>query len=94
MKRSYWVYILASRTLVLYVGVTNDVKRRVAEHRVGQGASFTRRYHVRRLVYLQEHGDMRHAIHREKVLKGWARVKKTVLAGDANPESRDLTDET
>ena len=88
--RSYWVYILASRTRVLYVGVTNDLARRVAEHRAGQGGAFTKRYHVHRLVYAEEHRDVRDAIAREKALKGWTWARKVALVERANPDWHDL----
>lgn len=88
--RSYWVYILASRTRVLYVGVTNDLARRVAEHRAGQGGAFTRRYRVRQLVHVEEHSDVRDAIRREKQIKGWKRERKVALVERANSDWRDL----
>ena len=89
-RKSYWVYILASRTRVLYVGVTNDLGRRVAEHRAGREGSFTQRYHVHRLVYAEEYSDVRDAIHREKQLKGWRRERKVALIDEANPSWEDL----
>lgn len=87
---SYWVYILASRSRVLYVGVTNDLARRVAEHRAGEGGAFTKRYRVHRLVHAEEHRDVRDAIAREKTLKGWTRARKVALVEAANPEWADL----
>ncbi len=89
-SRSYWTYILASTSRVLYVGVTNDLARRVAEHRAGEGGAFTRRYRVRRLVYAEEHRDPRDAIAREKAIKGWRRARKVALIESGNPEWRDL----
>jgi len=89
-QRSYWVYLLASRTRVLYVGVTNDLARRVAEHRAGTGGAFTRRYHVHRLVYAEEHSDVRDAIRREKTIKGWTRARKLALIDATNPAWDDL----
>ena len=89
-SRSYWVYILASRSRVLYVGVTNDLARRLAEHRAGEGGAFTKRYHVHRLVYVEEHADVRDAIAREKTIKGWKRARKVALVEKSNPEWRDL----
>ena len=70
MMRTYWVYIMASLSRVLYTGVTNDVGRRVNEHKQGLIAGFTRRYRITRLVYFEEHGDIRDAIAREKQIKG------------------------
>ena len=88
--RSYWVYILASRSRVLYVGVTNDLARRVAEHRAGEGGTFTSRYRVRELVYCEEHWSPRDAIQREKEIKGWTRAKKRALVETVNPDWTDL----
>ena len=90
--KTYWTYLLASRTRVLYVGVTNDLARRVAEHRAGRGGAFTRRYNVRRLVYAEEHADVRDAIRREKEIKGWKRERKVALVEGVNPEWRDLAE--
>ena len=81
-----FVYILASKTHVLCVGVTNDLARRVWEHRSGSVAGFTRRYGVHRLVYLEAVGDLAGAIRREKQIKGWARVKKVGMIESLNPE--------
>ena len=89
-RKSYWVYLLSSRTRVLYVGVTNDLARRLAEHRAGEGGGFTKRYNVRQLVYCEEHDDIRDAIHREKQIKGWRRARKVALIERDNPEWRDL----
>jgi len=88
--RTYWVYILASRSRVLYVGVTNDLSRRVKEHREGLVPSFTRRYRVTRLVYFEEFDDIRVAISREKQLKGWVRERKVKLIEARNPTWEDL----
>ena len=89
--RSYWVYILASRTCTLYVGVTNDLQRRVFEHKEGQTPGFTKRYGVNRLVYFEGFGDVTQAIAREKELKGWRRARKVDLVESMNPEWRDLS---
>ena len=89
--RSYWVYILASRTCALYIGVTNDLQRRVFEHKEGQMPGFTKRYGVNRLVYLEEFGDVTEAIAREKELKGRRRARKVELIESMNPEWRDLS---
>jgi putative endonuclease len=90
MRKSYWVYVLASRSRALYVGVTNDLGRRVAEHRAGEGGAFTRRYNVHRLVYAEEHADVRGAIRREKQIKGWKRARKVALVEAENADWRDL----
>ena len=91
-RKSYWTYLLASRSRVLYAGVTNDLARRVAEHRAGRGGVFTRRYQVHRLVYAEEHTDVRDAIRREKEIKGWKRERKVALVEGVNPEWRDLAE--
>ena len=86
------VYILAnSRRTVLYVGVTSDLEKRLAEHRAGvHPSSFTEKYNVDRLVYFEIGSDMKAAITREKQLKGWRREKKRALIESVNPEWRDL----
>ncbi len=87
----YWVYILASeRNGTLYVGVTNDLARRVQEHRKGVVPGFTRTYGVTRLVHAEPHDDIRIAIEREKRLKKWRRAWKLALIEEGNPGWRDL----
>ena len=92
MMRTYWVYIMASLSRVLYTGVTNDVGRRVNEHKQGLIAGFTRRYRIIRLVYVEEHGDIRDAIAREKQIKGWVRSRKIKLIEERNPTWEDLAE--
>jgi putative endonuclease len=89
---SYWVYILASRSRVLYVGVTNDLVRRVNEHRQSLIPGFTEKYRVSRLVYFEQFGDIRDAIAREKQLKGWVRARKLELIEGRNPTWADLAE--
>jgi putative endonuclease len=90
-EHAYWVYILASdRNGTLYVGVTNDLYRRVMEHREGLVPGFTKRYGVKRLVYFEEHGDVEAAIAREKSIKRWRRAWKLQLIEQANPQWHDL----
>jgi putative endonuclease len=89
-KRSYYVYILANRAGVLYVGVTNDLERRIAEHRSGLVAGFTRQYNVTRLVHSEEFGEVEDAIAREKQIKGWRRSRKLALIEGSNPRWEDL----
>ncbi len=87
----YFVYILASqRNGTLYVGVTNDLIRRVGEHREGLVPGFTKRYDIRRLVYFEEHGDIHEAIRREKRLKRWRRQWKLDLDREQKPTWQDL----
>jgi putative endonuclease len=93
MAKQYWVYILASRSRRLYTGVTNDLRRRLAEHRAGKGSAFAARYHINRLVYFEEHPDARDAIRREKAIKGWTREKKLRLIERRNAGWLDLAPE-
>ncbi|MEO0498657.1 MAG: GIY-YIG nuclease family protein [Pseudomonadota bacterium] len=87
----YFVYILASkRNGTLYTGVTNDLRRRVAEHRAGIGISFTKRHRVHRLVWYEEHQDIEVAIVREKRVKKWLRPWKMQLIEATNPQWLDL----
>ena len=87
----FYVYIMASRSRVLYVGVTNDLARRVNEHKQGLVPGFTTRYRVTRLVYFEEFADIWDAIAREKVIKGWVRSRKTRLIDSRNPTWKDLS---
>ena len=94
MRRPYVVYILTNdRRTVLYTGVTNDVRRRLAEHRAGRGSAFTARYNVGRLVYVEPHADVNDAIAREKQIKAGSRAKKVALVEGQNPDWRDLADD-
>ena len=88
--RVYYVYIMASRSRVLYTGVTNNLARRVSEHKRGLNAGFTSRYRVTRLVYFEGFADIRDAIAREKGIKGWKRFRKTDLVEGRNPNWDDL----
>lgn len=90
MKRVYFVYILASATGTLYVGVTNDLERRIVQHRAGEGSVFTKKDRVRRLVYFEDTPDVYEAIAREKQIKGWTRRKKLELIHSVNPKMGDL----
>src|SRR5579862_9904771 len=88
--RTYCVYILASRSRSLYIGVTNNLQRRIVQHREGSQAAFTSRYRVHRLVHYEIFGDIRTAIRREKEIKTWRRQKKVALIEKANPTWEDL----
>ncbi len=91
MARSFSVYILASRIGgTLYIGVTKDLIRRVAEHRLKLAESFTKKYEVARLVYFQQFDDAENAIRREKRLKRWNRAWKIRLIEEFNPNWDDL----
>jgi putative endonuclease len=90
---SYYVHLLASRKNgTLYIGVTNDIARRVWEHRQGRGSRFVQKYRVRRLVYVEIHDDIERAIQREKTMKEWSRAWKIQLIEKVNPEWEDLYD--
>jgi putative endonuclease len=92
--RHYYVYILASRPGgVLYVGVTNDLLRRVYDHKKGLVKGFTTRYHVHRLVYFEVYSSIHDALQREKNMKHWPRAWKTRLIFQSNPSWRDLYEE-
>ena len=93
MSRTYWVYILASRSRNVYTGVTNDLQRRIIEHRQGLVPGFTSRYRIFRLVYFEPFGDIRDAIAREKEIKGWRREKKIWLIEKRNPTWHDLAED-
>jgi putative endonuclease len=89
--RSYYVYILASRIGgTLYIGVTNDLIRRVAEHKSKTAESFTKQYGVDRLVYFEGFDGIEQALHREKRLKKWPRAWKIALTEKDNPNWIDL----
>ena len=89
--RFYYVYVLASRNRVLYIGITRDLERRLYEHRLGlDPRSFVSQYRVTRLVCWEDFTDVRQAIAREKQLKGWRRAKKIGLIESINPEWLDL----
>jgi putative endonuclease len=91
VERAYWVYILASKLGgTLYIGVTNNLVRRVYEHRMGLAEGFTKKYRVHRLVYFEPYGDVEEAIRREKQLKKWNRAWKIRLIEEHNPNWDDL----
>jgi putative endonuclease len=82
---------MTNRTRTVYLGVTNDLERRVAEHKQKLADGFTKQYAIDRLVYFEEFADVVQAIAREKQLKGWLRSKKIELIESANPKWRDLS---
>jgi putative endonuclease len=94
MNKQYYVYILTNKyNKVLYTGVTNDLKRRVYEHKKGLIKGFTAKYNVDKLVYYEATEDINAAILREKQIKAGSRKKKIDLIEGANPEWKDLSDE-
>jgi putative endonuclease len=89
-ERGYFVYILASRSRVLYVGTTGDLYRRVYQHKTGAIQGFTFKYKVNRLVYFETTPNSRAAVTREREIKGWTREKKCRLVDQANLGWQDL----
>ena len=79
MEHQYWTYIVASRTGTLYIGMTNNIYRRVMQRKAGEIEGFSQQYKCNRLVYYQKFDDVNRAIDREKQLKGWRRDKKIAL---------------
>ena len=89
--RQYYVYILANRLGRTYVGVTNDLRRRVWAHKKGLIDGYTRDYGIHRLIYFEETSDVRAAIRREKQLKRWPKSRKERLIARLNPAGADLS---
>jgi putative endonuclease len=87
---TFYVYILASRSLTLYIGLTNNLRARVFQHREKRAGTFTARYNIDRLVYFEQFTYVNNAIAREKELKDWNRAKKITLIKSANPTWQDL----
>lgn len=87
-----YIYIMASESGTLYVGVTNSIERRVFEHKEGLNEGFTKKYKCHKLVYFEEIGDIGEAILREKQIKGLSRKKKESLIKSMNPLWTDLTE--
>ena len=87
----FWVYILASKSRRIYTGVTNDIERRVREHKSGAIDGFTQRYKINRLVYRERFHYIDNAIAREKEIKGWDRAKRVALIESENPTWVDLS---
>jgi len=90
--KEYYVYIMTNRSGTLYIGVTNDLYRRVMEHKTGEKDGFTKRYKMDRLLYMESTTDVRDALDREKQLKGWLRKRKLELVRSQNPQWQDLSD--
>ena len=88
----YWVYIMASRSLQLYIGMTNNLRRRVAEHRTHRPGTYTARYNIDRLVHCEHFQYVRNAIQRETQLKDWNRARKLSLIVARNPTWLDLAE--
>ncbi len=90
-QKIYFVYIMTNRSKTLYTGMTNNLIRRVREHKLGIGSQFTSKYKVDRLVYFERFEDVHNAIEREKEIKNWHRIRKIALIVLVNPAWRDLS---
>ena len=90
--RDYYVYLLTNRSGTLYTGVTNDIQRRLYEHRNKLVEGFTKKYNIAMLVYYEVTDDINEALTREKQIKAWRRSKRVALIESRNPQWRDLSD--
>ena len=90
-EHQYYVYILTNRSGTLYVGVTNDLERRMYEHKNKLVPGFTSKYNVTRLAHFEQTSEVESAIAREKQIKGWRRNKKVALIESSNPQWKDLS---
>ena len=86
----YYIYIMTNKSFTLYVGVTNDLARRVWEHKNKAKKGFTSKYNIDKLLYYEEFDDIGEAIKREKEIKGWIRKKKIELIKTLNPKFNNL----
>ena len=94
MQKTYFVYFLTNwNNKVLYIGVTNNLERRLYEHQQEIVEGFTKKYHVHKLVYYEHYEDVQQAIEREKQVKKWRREKKNLLIESMNPEWNDMIKE-
>ena len=91
MSRDYFVYIMTNKSWTLYIGITNDLLRRIQEHKDKLVKGFTKTYKLSRLVYYEIYSDVSDAIKREKEIKGWLRRKKLDLVTANNPNWKDLS---
>jgi len=89
-SKHYYVYIMSNRSKTIYTGVTNNLERRVYQHKSKQIQGFTAKYNLTRLVYYEETADVISAISREKTIKDWLRAKKIALIESVNPSWNDL----
>ena len=92
MGRCYFIYFMSNESRMLYVGVTNDLHKRVFQHKLKLIPGFTQKYNLYKLVYFEMFGDIRAAIAREKQIKGWLRSKKVALIIPKNPQWNDLAE--
>ncbi|GAB4129809.1 MAG: GIY-YIG nuclease family protein [Ignavibacteriales bacterium] len=89
----YYIYIMTNKSRTLYTGVTNNLQRRVYEHKEKLIPGFTAKYNINKLIYYEIFTDINSAIAREKQIKGWLRKKKIDLIESINPEWKDLSEE-
>ena len=89
----YYIYIMTNKSGTLYVGVTNDLKKRVFQHKQKLIEGFTKKYNINRLLYFETFGDIYSAITREKTIKGWLRKKKIDLVKSTNPAFADISED-
>jgi len=93
MSKECYVYIMTNKSRTLYTGVTNDLMRRVHEHKNKLVKGFTSKYNIQYLIFYESTTDIHAAITREKQIKGWLRAKKIALIDSMNPEWKDLSEE-
>ena len=91
MKNKYWIYFLTNKSFTLYVGVTNNLIKRLWEHQQGILEGFTKKYKINKLIYFEEYQYIEKAIERERQVKGWTRKKKLDLVKSKNPNFEDLS---
>jgi len=91
-EKRYYVYIMASRSLTLYTGVTGDIYHRALQHKAGEIEGFTKKYHINRLVYYETFKYVNNALAREKQVKAWTRAKRIALIKTMNPAWQDLAE--
>lgn len=92
MSKEYFVYIMTNKSRTLYTGVTNNLMRRVDEHKRKLVHGFTSKYNIHFLVYYESTPNVHAALAREKQIKGWLRVKKIALINSMNPDWKDLSE--
>ena len=89
--KEYYIYIMTNRSGTLYTGVTNNLERRIQEHKSKMIEGFSKKYNITKLVYYETTSDVNSAIAREKQIKGWKRGKKIALIESMNPDWKDLS---
>ena len=91
IEHQYYVYIMSNRSKTIYTGMTNGLRKRVIQHKLGINEGFTKKYKIDRLVYWEDYEYVRDAMAREKEIKGWLRIKKIQLIVSMNPTWKDLS---